>query len=218
MSSQPEPPRLQPGKGTSMGKERAAKICLPAVLALALACRTAGTPPAVAPAAAPAAPVAPAAAAARSPAEGLWEGLLVYKPGELEVEIAVEIAARPDGGLVGTIDVPNQHIKFHPLENVSAEGSRVSFMFTRVSEERGTVVSPFTATVSADGSTMSGEFLEGGKNRVPFTLVRTGDAGSDRRELPLGTLHLLSAGGEELKAAFNRDQGKVRLVMLLSPT
>jgi hypothetical protein len=198
-----------PERGTSMGKERARRICLPAVLALALACRSAG-----APAAAPAAP-----AAERPGAEGLWEGVLVYKPGELEADIVVELARKAEGGWVGTIDVPNQQIKYHPLENVSVEGSQVTFVFTRYSETaQMNVVSPITATVSEDGSTMRGEFLEGGKNRIPFTLERKGEAGSDRHEPPLGTLHVLSAGGEELKAAFNRDQGDVRLVMLLSPT
>jgi hypothetical protein len=163
---------------------------------------------------------APATPPARGPqADGLWEGVLVYKPGELEADITVELARQPDGGLVGTIDVPNQQIKFHPLENVKADGPDVSFVFSRYSETaQMMVVSPFTATVAADGRTMSGEFLEGGKNRVPFVLERKGDAGSDRQEPPPGVVHTLSADGAELKQAFNRDKDKVRLVLLLSPT
>lgn len=201
--------------------KRLVGICLPAGLALALACRTAGPPAAAAarPAATPASPARTPAAAAQSPVEGLWEGVLVYKAAELEPDITLELARKPAGGWAGTIDVPNQQIKFHPVTDISAQGSQVSFVFTRYSETAGIdVVSTFTGTVAADGATMSGIFLEGGKNRIPFTLVRKGDAGSDRHEPSLGTLHVLSADGKELKAAFNRDQDKVRLVMLLSPT
>jgi pimeloyl-ACP methyl ester carboxylesterase len=160
-----------------------------------------------------------AAAAAPARIEGLWEGVLVQKPGELEADIVVEIARNPDGGLVGTIDVPNQQLKYHPLENVKAEGSKVSFVFSRYSETaQMMVVSPATLTVSEDGRTMDGELLEGGRNRIPMSLERTGEAGSERREPPLGPLHILSGDGAELKAAFNRDHDKPRLILLLSPT
>jgi hypothetical protein len=193
----------------SMLEQRLARRCLPVALALTLACRTAGAPA-----------DAPAAPPVRGPqADGLWEGVLVYKPGELEADIAVELARQPNGTLVGTIDVPNQQIKFHPLENVQAEGPNVSFVFSRYSETaQMMVVSPITATVSADGRSMSGEFLEGGKNRVPFVLVRKGEAGNDRQEPPLSALHPLSGDGAELKEAFNRDRDKTRLILLLSPT
>jgi pimeloyl-ACP methyl ester carboxylesterase len=166
-----------------------------------------GTPPAV------------AAAAAQARIEGLWEGVLVQKPGELEADVVVEIARNPDGGLVGTIDVPNQQIQYHPLESVKAEGSKVSFVFSRYSETaQMMVVSPVTLTLSEDGRTLAGELVEGGRNRIPLMLERTGEAGSARREPPLRPLHILSADGAELKAAFNRDKDKPRLVLLLSPT
>ena len=80
------------------------------------------------------------------------------------------------------------------------------------------VETPFTGKLAAGGATMSGDFFEGGRNHVPLVLRRIGDAGSPRQEPPLAPVTTLSAGSEELKAAFNRDAGKVRLVLLLSPT
>ena len=39
-----------------------------------------------------------------------------------------------------------------------------------------------------------------------------------RRSSAAGEVHPLADGGDELKAAFNRDAGSVRLILLLSPT
>jgi pimeloyl-ACP methyl ester carboxylesterase len=156
---------------------------------------------------------------AAAPAEGLWEGTLVYKPGEMEVDVAVELARDAGGKWVGTIDVPNQNMKFFPLVNIRADGDHVSWQLNRFSDKADVVVeTPFTGKVAADGGTMSGDFFEGGRNHVPLVLRRVGEAGSPRQEPPLAPLTLLSEGAGELKTAFNRDAGKARLVLLLSPT
>jgi len=156
---------------------------------------------------------------AEAPAEGLWEGTLVYKPGEMEVDVVVELARAAGGKWVGTIDVPNQNMKFFPLVNIRAEGDSVSWQLNRFSDKADVMVeTPFTGKIAAGGATMSGDFFEGGRNHVQLVLRRIGDAGSPRQEPPQAPLTLLSENSAELKAAFNRDAGKVRLVMLLSPT
>lgn len=151
--------------------------------------------------------------------EGLWQGTLFYKRAELEVDVFVELGKDANGKWVGTMDVPNQAIQFHPLENVRVNGSEVSFDFNRFSKKPGiTVETPFTGTVSADGTMITGDFHEGKKNHIPLTLKRIGHAGDDRPVPRKPELRSLSGSGAELQEAFNRDAGKTRLVMLLSPT
>ena len=164
--------------------------------------------------------VAPSIQAAAAPsAEGLWQGLIFYKRAEVEVDITVELAQGAQGEWVGTIDIPNQKLEYHPLENVQVNGRNVSFMLSRFSRHaNATIVSPFQGKLAEDGKTIQGEFIEGGKNRMPFLLERKGAAGSERASPLAPPLNALSASGEELKAAFNRDADKSRLVLLLSPT
>jgi len=160
----------------------------------------------------------PGAAGAPS-ASGLWEGTLDYRHAELEADVVVEVARDSQGKWVGTIDVPNQNMKFFPLANIRADGSDVSWQFNRFARKAGVMVeTPFTGKLSADGSTISGDFFEGGRDHVPLVLRRKGEAGSPRDEPSPAPVTLLSDSGEELKAAFNRDVGKTRLLMLLSPT
>lgn len=164
-------------------------------------------------------PSAATASTDAAAAEGLWAGTLIYKPAEQEAEVTVELARDPQGRWVGTIDVPNQNMKFFPLANVRAAGGIVSWQFDRFSDKAGILVqTPFTGKLSADGGTISGDFFEGGRNHVPLVLRRVGEAGSPREEPRLAPVTRLSESGEELRAAFNRDAGKVRLLMLLSPT
>lgn len=151
--------------------------------------------------------------------EGLWQGTLIYKQAELEVDVFVELAKDAKGKWVGTMDVPNQAIQFHPVDNVRVNGSELYFEFNRFAKKAGVMVeTPFTGTVSADGNTITGDFYEGKKNHIPLTLKRIGYAGDDRPQPRKPELHALSDNGAELREAFNRDAGKTRLVMLLSPT
>jgi hypothetical protein len=80
------------------------------------------------------------------------------------------------------------------------------------------VETPISGAISADGSTISADFFEGKKNHVPLTLTRIGSAGSDRPEPRKSEVHILADNSEELRALFNRDAGKTRLLLLLSPT
>lgn len=151
-------------------------------------------------------------------AAGLWQGAILYQPGVLEIEVVVELAQGPDGRWAGTIDVLPMNLEYQPLEHISVEGSRVTFRFNRRSPTAGLVESPFEGELSADGSVLRGDFIEGGQNRHAFVLKRIAEAGEPRPEPRTAELQPLSAGAEELRAAFNRHEDAVRVVLLLSPT
>lgn len=162
---------------------------------------------------------APASAAAATPSpEGLWQGAILYDPGVTEIDVVVELAQAPDGRWVGTIDLPTLGLQYRPLEDISVDGREVTFWLNRDSPTAGRVESPFQGTLSEDGATMSGEFVEGGVNPHRFELERIGEPGDPRTEPVIADLHPLSAEPEELRDAFNRHQDAVRVVMLLSPT
>ncbi len=168
---------------------------------------------------------APATAVSLAPrVDGLWEGVILYDPAQFEMETVAEIAHDAEGRLVGTIDIPSQQMKYYPLRDFQVDGAKVSFKFYKDSRRRGPN-SPFLfeGELSPDGRTMQGMFTgfyheEMGIDRVPFRLQRVGEAGDERPAQPQPPLHPLSAGSEELREAFNRDAGAIRLVMLLSPT
>lgn len=156
--------------------------------------------------------------------EGLWEGIILYDPAQVELETTVEIAYDAQGKLVGTIDLPSQRMKYHELRDFKVDGRKVSFTFYRNSERRGPN-SPFVfdGEVSADGRVMAGTFTgfyneEKGTDRVPFSFERVGEPGDDRAEPASPPVLTLSPDFSELRYAFNRDADAVRILILISPT
>jgi hypothetical protein len=156
--------------------------------------------------------------------EGLWEGIILYDPAQVELETTVEIARDAQGKFVGTIDLPSQRMQYHELRDFKVDGRKVSFTFYRNSEKRGPN-SPFVfdGEVSADGRLITGIFTgfyneEKGTDRVPFSFERIGEPGDERPEPVHPPVISLSPSGSELRDAFNRDTDAVRLLILLSPT
>jgi hypothetical protein len=156
--------------------------------------------------------------------EGLWEGVILYDPAQVELETTIEIARDAQANLVGTIDLLTHQMKYHPLRDFRLDGRKAAFTFYRNSERRGPN-SPFTfeGEISPDGRVLEGMFTgfyneEKGIDRVPFRFERIGEPGDERPEPVQPALLTLSPAGGELREAFNRDAGSIRLVMLLSPT
>lgn len=183
---------------------------------LGFALATAGAAPAAAAETTIRGKVGPAEAARFA---GLYHGAILYREGGTELEIFVELAPGVGGGLAGTLDMPAyEDVTYKPLEDFAVDGRRIYFNYRHLSEVRGPdALFEFEGELAADGEVLSGDFLET-RGRIPFRLQRIGDAGAERPAMVERPLADLSAGGDELRRAFNQHAGEARLLLLLSPT
>jgi hypothetical protein len=116
---------------------------------------------------------------------GHWQGML-QAPG-MDLEFEVDLAKDGRGELAGSVSIPAQKLKGLPLLKVTVDGGTVTF-YARSDQ-------PLRGVLSADGTSMSGDFLAGG-NTVPFTMKRIGD----------GRVALAATSapiGKELEGAWN---------------
>jgi hypothetical protein len=110
----------------------------------------------------------PAAAGQAAAPGGHWTGS-IQTPGQpLEVEIDLKQEAPP--AWKGAITIAAQNLKWLPLQGIDVKDKAVSFT---ISQAPGTPT--FKGTLSADGTTIEGEFTQGGAG-FPFKLTRSGDA------------------------------------------
>ena len=100
---------------------------------------------------------------------GHWEGAIHVPSGE--VHVAVDVAFDDAGKLAGTFSNPSQQLSGFPLWSIAVEGRSVRLEIK--TSDPG--VQAFAGDLSADGRTLSGDFLVS-VYAVPFTLTRTGDA------------------------------------------
>jgi hypothetical protein len=151
-------------------------------------------------------------------AEGLWRGLLLIEPAVVEVEFGVELARAPDGRWTGTYDDPDRGLRHEVLDEVSVDDRRVELAYT-FEIPGGDFVIPYrwTGELAEDGGSIAGEMVEGEAPPVPFVLHRLGPPGTEPPAPPAVPVVALSPEAAELREAFNRDRGRVRLLMLLSP-
>jgi hypothetical protein len=111
---------------------------------------------------------AAAAAAAQAPAaSGHWTGA-IETPGQ-PLQIEVDLKPGPPAW-TGAITIPAQNLKGFALTAVDVQDKAVTFV---IPSAPGTPT--FKGTVSADGTTIAGDFSQGGAT-LPFKLTRTGDA------------------------------------------
>ncbi len=100
---------------------------------------------------------------------GHWEGAIQVPSGE--VQVSVDVAFDDTGKLAGTFSNPSQQLTGFPLWSIAVEGRSVRLELK--TSDPG--VQAFEGDLSADGQTLSGDFLVS-VYAVPFTLTRTGDA------------------------------------------
>jgi hypothetical protein len=113
----------------------------------------------------------PSRAAAQAPAPGAsghWTGTIETPGQPLQVEVDLKPAIPP--AWQGVIAIPAQNMKGFALEAITVDGKSVSFVIPKVPGEP-----TFKGTLSDDGTTISGDFSQGG-GTLPFKLTRGGDA------------------------------------------
>jgi hypothetical protein len=149
---------------------------------------------------------APALAAQEAKLIGHWEGALVLAAAEQEIDVLMDFN-RADGQAKGQLWFPLTADGAHEISGLAVQGSHVSFS---VSDKDG-VVSTFDGTLSPDGNGFQGTMKENGKP-VPFMLHRAKTA-EPLREIPT---YKLAGDALQLKAAFNEDVGKARMLLLVN--
>ena len=131
---------------------------------------------------------------------GHWEGML-QAPG-MDVGFEVDFTKTGTGALAGTVSIPAQKLEGLPLLKVAVDGGTVTF-YARSDQ-------PLRGVLSADGTSMSGDFFAGG-NSVPFTMKRVGDA----HVVPAATSAPI---GEDLEGTWNAtlEAGGMQLRLILT--
>jgi hypothetical protein len=137
---------------------------------------------------------------------GHWEGALVIKAAEQEVDVQVDFSGSGSQAK-GQLWFPITADGAHELENFDVQGSHVSFSV----RDSGGVVSAFEGALSPDGASLQGSMRESGK-LTPFVLHRVQAA----KPIPEVPTYKLAGDGTQLKTAFNNDIGKTRLLLLLN--
>lgn len=141
--------------------------------------------------------------------DGHWEGTIVLRPGEFEVFMKLDLVRATNGSLAGRLSYPDQGPTEYTLDSVKMDDDNV--FFTATDEQK--TVSVFQGRSVEGGKVLRGDLTEGGR-KAPFELHRA--AAAPLRKL-LPPLQTLSRDGADLKALFNQDQGKVRVLLILSP-
>lgn len=100
-------------------------------------------------------------------AGGHWVGSIQTPGPELAVE--VDLVAKDADAYNGAISIPAQNAKGIPLNQISVKGTAVGFSIRGVPGEPR-----FTGTLSSDGKTITGDFVQGGVT-MPFTLAWKGE-------------------------------------------
>lgn len=139
---------------------------------------------------------------------GRWEGAIIVRPGEFELDLQLTLEPCAQEGLCGRLVLPTEDSGPLEIQDLKVQGRVLSF---RTHDAEGTV-SDFRGTASDDGQSVEGVITEG-QREAPFTLSRASGAPPG-----LSAVEVLSVSGTELRDAFNRNRDKVRLVLILSPT
>jgi uncharacterized protein len=118
--------------------------------------------------------VAVSAPPAATPAiEGVWSGAL--EAGTSRLRLVLHVAARTQGGFTARLDSPDQGALGLPVEEVTLRGRELSLRMKALGAS-------YTGTISDDGSTISGHWIQGAS--LPLVLRRGAPAAPRRPQEP----------------------------------
>jgi hypothetical protein len=137
---------------------------------------------------------------------GHWEGVVVLALAEQELDVVADFNG-VGGQITGQVRFPLTADGAHAVEGLSARDSHVSFSV----RDKDGVVSAFSGDLSPTGDSLQGTMEERGRS-LPFTLSRA-KAPEPIHEVPT---YKLAGDSIQLKAAFNDDADKTRILLLLN--
>jgi hypothetical protein len=149
---------------------------------------------------------------------GRWNVVVSVEPESVEVDFTVDLLRDQAGNWTGRFSSPIHEIQDRPLKEVTVAGSQVSFKFDtwlRAREPKRPILA-FAGEMKPGGNRIEGT-TDQEEGVVSFYMTRETSQSTSKGSHPLPQLDLL-ASSADLKEAFNRDRGKVRLLQLYSPT
>lgn len=150
--------------------------------------------------------------------EGRWQVVVIVEPESVEVDFVVDLKRDQAGGWTGQFSSLIHEIQDRPLREVTVVDSKVSFTFDtwlRARQPKKPILA-FTGEMQPGGNRIEGN-ADQEEGVVPFYMNRETSQPVAKASDPLPRLNLLTSSAD-LKEAFNRDRGKVRLMQIYSPT
>lgn len=139
--------------------------------------------------------------------EGRWEGAILFKEGQIELDMVARLQ-QSEGSWSAGVDLPAVGVVDHSTNDVRVDGEQIVLRFTVQGAEQ-----VLTGNLEENGAVIEGTFQRGDQPASPVYLERR-EAPENREPVEVVDL----SGPLELRQRFNEDQGNVRLILLLSPT
>lgn len=144
--------------------------------------------------------------------EGRWEGAILVEEGRIEIDVTAHFERRGDDAWVARLSFPTMGVE--ALEVTPTRFGDGGFLLV-FDPGDGSGEKQLAGELDAESGDIEGTFSQG-LQKVPFYLERDSAPGAEAGLVEV--VELPPPGVEELSTRFDRDRGKVRLLLLLSPT
>jgi hypothetical protein len=158
-------------------------------------------------------------ACSRAPApqqafEGHWEGAVDFP--DRKMPVILDVALGKDGRILAEADIRSEGLEDYPIElRVAGDSVWISLQSLEAGPE-------IRGRKDAGAQRIDGEFsLEQERFPIRFNRLGVAQLSAARKAFeaaPKKQVTVVSADGHELRDSFNRDAGKTRLLLFLSPT
>mgnify|MGYP006173936073 CR=1 FL=1 len=153
--------------------------------------------------------IVPGPARAEESFEGRWEGAILFREGQIELDMVARFERLPEGEWRVLLDLPVVGVSDKQVEEVEIEGREVTLRF-----ELDGAAQVLVGHLAESADTIEGTFQRADQPASPVYLERRA---APEERAPVEVVDL-GAGVSGLRERFNQDRGAVRLVLLLSPT
>lgn len=141
--------------------------------------------------------------------EGRWEGAILFREGQIELDMVARFERQQEGEWRVLLDLPVVGVSDKQVEEVEIEGREVTLRF-----ELDGAPQVLIGHLGESAETIEGTFQRADQPASPLYLERRA---APEERAPVEVVDL-GAGVSGLRERFNQDREAVRLVLLLSPT